>query len=221
MNRILIVDDEASIAEMVMLCLTKNGYECETAGDGLEASKMIETNHYDLALLDIMMPEIDGFELLEYMNQYDIPVIFVTAKVAVDDRVKGLRLGAEDYLIKPFDLQELVARVETVLRRYNKTQNRFVFGSLVVDLPSHIVTLNDNPVSLSAKEYELLLYLIRNKNIALYREKIYEHVWQEPYYSETRTIDLHIQRLKKKLNLGDAIETIYKVGYKFVPDKIM
>ena len=220
MNRILIVDDEASIAEMIGLCLSKNGYECETAGDGLKASKMIESNHYDLALLDIMMPEIDGFELIEYMKQYDIPVIFVTAKVAVDDRVKGLRLGAEDYLIKPFDLQELVARVETVLRRYNKTQTHFLFGSLEVDLPSHTVTLNGDTIVLSSKEYELLIYLIRNKNIALYREKIYEHVWQEPYYSDTRTIDLHIQRLKKKLNLGDAIETIYKVGYKFVPGRM-
>lgn len=220
MNRILIVDDEASIADMVNLCLTKNGYECETANDGLEASKMIENNHYDLALLDVMMPEIDGFELIDYMKQYDIPVIFVTAKVAVEDRVKGLRIGAEDYLIKPFDLQELVARVEAVLRRYNKIQNRFVFGKLLVDLPSRIVTLDGHDVALSAKEYELLLYLIRNKNIALYREKIYEHVWQEPYYSDTRTIDLHIQRLKKKLNLGDAIETIYKVGYKFVPERL-
>lgn len=220
MNRILIVDDEVSIADMIKLCLTKNGYECETVNDGLGASKMIENNHYDLALLDVMMPEIDGFELIEYMKQYDIPVIFVTAKVAVEDRVKGLRIGAEDYLIKPFDLQELVARVEAVLRRYNKTQTQFVFGRLAVDLPSRIVTLDGHAVALSAKEYELLLYLIRNKNIALYREKIYEHVWQEPYYSDTRTIDLHIQRLKKKLNLGDAIETIYKVGYKFVPEKM-
>lgn len=220
MNRILIVDDEASIADMIKLCLTKNGYECETANDGLEASKRIENNHYDLALLDVMMPEIDGFELIEYMKQYDVPVIFVTAKAAVEDRVKGLRIGAEDYLIKPFDLQELVARVEAVLRRYNKTQNQFVFGRLAVDLLSRIVTLDGHDVALSAKEYELLLYLIRNKNIALYREKIYEHVWHEPYYSDTRTIDLHIQRLKKKLNLGDAIETIYKVGYKFVPEKL-
>ena len=220
MNRILIVDDETSIAEMIGLCLSKNGYECETADDGMEASKMIEVNHYDLALVDVMMPEVDGFELLEYMKQYDIPVIFVTAKAAVDDRVKGLRLGAEDYLIKPFDLQELVARVETVLRRYNKTQTHFLFGSLEVDLLSHTVTLNGDTIVLSSKEYELLIYLIRNKNIALYREKIYEHVWQEPYYSDTRTIDLHIQRLKKKLNLGDAIETIYKVGYKFVPGRM-
>lgn len=221
MNRILIVDDETSIVEMIKLCLTKNGYYCETANDGLEASKMIETNHYDLALLDIMMPEIDGYDLIEYMKQYDIPVIFVTAKVAIEDRVKGLRIGAEDYIIKPFDLQELVARVETVLRRYHKTEDQFNVGNIQIDMPSHRVTLGGEPVALSSKEYELLLYLVRNKNIALYREKIYEHVWQEPYYSDTRTIDLHIQRLKKKLNLGDAIETIYKVGYKFVPEKLV
>ena len=220
MNRILVVDDEVSIADMIKLCLSKNGYECETANDGLEASRLIEKNHYDLALLDIMIPEIDGFELIEYMKQYDIPVIFVTAKAAIDDRVKGLHLGAEDYLIKPFALQELVARVQTVLRRYNKTQTQFVFGNMMVDLTSHIVSIDEQTVPLSSKEYELLIYLIRNKNIALYREKIYEHVWKEPYYSDTRTIDLHIQRLKKKLNLGDAIETIYKVGYKFVPERL-
>lgn len=220
MNRILVVEDENSIAEMIKLCLTKNGYHCETANNGIIASELIEKYRYDLILLDIMLPDMDGFELIEYIKQFNIPVIFVTAKNAVADRVKGLRLGAEDYIIKPFDLQELLARIETVLRRFGKNQILFETGKIVVNTSSRSVLLDGNSVSLSAKEYELLLYLIRNKNIALNRETIYENVWNEPYYGDTRTVDLHIQRIKKKLHLGDAIETIYKVGYKFSEDKL-
>lgn len=220
MNRILIVDDEISIAEMTKLCLTKNGYFCEIATDGTSAAQMIETSHFDLILLDIMLPEIDGYELLEYTRQFSIPVIFVSAKSSVNDRVKGLKLGAEDYIIKPFDLQELLARIETVLRRFHKTTTHFTIGNITINDLSRSVFLNGTPVSLSAKEYELLLFLIRNKNIALYRETIYEQVWHEPYFGNTRTIDLHIQRLKKKLALGDSIESIYKIGYKFSPEKL-
>lgn len=221
MNRILIVDDEQSITEMTKLCLTKNGYLCETASDGAIAAQMIETSHFDLILLDIMLPEIDGYELIEYIKQFEIPVIFVSAKSSVNNRVKGLKLGAEDYIVKPFDLQELLARIETVLRRFHKTAQQFTIGNILIDTLSHTVFANNELVALSAKEYDLLLYLVRNKNIALYRETIYEQVWQEPYLGNTRTIDLHIQRLKKKLNLGDAIESIYKIGYKFLPEKLL
>lgn len=220
MNRILVVEDEKSIAEMIKLCLTKNGYHCETANNGIVASELIEKYRYDLILLDIMLPDMDGFEMIEYIKQFNIPVIFVTAKNAVTDRVKGLRLGAEDYIIKPFDLQELLARIETVLRRFNKTKTVLEFGKIRIDISSRTVHSNGCEVSLSAKEFDLLVYLIRNKNIALRRETIYENVWNEPYYGDTRTVDLHIQRLKKKLQLGDAVETIYKIGYKFSGDKL-
>lgn len=220
MNRILVVEDEKSIAEMIKLCLTKNGYHCETANNGIVASELIEKYRYDLILLDIMLPDMDGFELIEYIKQFNIPVIFVTAKNAVTDRVKGLRLGAEDYIIKPFDLQELIARIETVLRRFDKTKTVLEIGKIRIDTSSRTVHSNGSEVSLSAKEFDLLLYLIRNKNIALRRETIYENVWNEPYYGDTRTVDLHIQRLKKKLQLGDAVETIYKIGYKFSGDKL-
>ena len=220
MNRILVVEDEKSIAEMIKLCLTKNGYHCETANNGIVASELIEKYRYDLILLDIMLPDMDGFEMIEYIKQFNIPVIFVTAKNAVTDRVKGLRLGAEDYIIKPFDLQELLARIETVLRRFNKTKTVLEFGKIRIDISSRTVHSNGCEVSLSAKEFDLLVYLIRNKNIALRRETIYENVWNEPYYGDTRTVDLHIQRLKKKLQLGDAVEAIYKVGYKFSGDKL-
>lgn len=220
MNRILIIEDEKSIADMTKLCLTKNGYICEAVYDGMSATQWIEEKRYDLILLDIMLPDIDGYDLIDYIKQFDIPVIFVTAKTTVADRVKGLRLGAEDYISKPFDLSELLARVETVLRRYNKTEKIIEIGKIKIDTLSRTVTLGGNLVTLSAKEFDLLLFMVRNKNIALYREAIYEQVWQEQYYGNTRTIDLHIQRIKKKLKLDDAIETVYKVGYKFVPEKL-
>lgn len=220
MNKILIVEDEQSIADMVKLCLSKNGYICEAVNDGMAAAKKIEEKLYDLVLLDIMLPDIDGYNLMDYIKQFDMPAIFVTAKTSVPDRVKGLKLGAEDYISKPFDLEELLARVATVLRRYHKTENIIEIGKIKIDTLQRIVLSDNRPVSLPAKEYDLLLFLVRNKNIALYRETIFEQVWQEPYFANTRTIDLHIQRLKKKLDLGDAIETIYKVGYKFRAEKL-
>lgn len=220
MNRILVVDDEKSIADMVRMCLIKNGYRCETAYDGATAAKYMEEQRFDLILLDIMLPDYDGFDLLEYSKQFHIPVIFVTAKLAVADRVKGLRSGAEDYIVKPFDLQELLARMETVLRRYNKTEQVLTAGTLVIDTVSHTVQKGGEVVALPKKEYDLLVYLVRNRHIALYRETIFEQVWQEPYMGNTRTVDLHIGRLKKRLGLEAAIETVYKVGYRFLPEKV-
>ena len=220
MNKILVVEDEQSIADMVKLCLSKNGYICEVAYDGMAATQKIEEKRYDLILLDIMLPDYDGYELIEYIKPFDIPVIFITAKTSVSDRVKGLNLGAEDYISKPVDLEELLARVATVLRRYHKTESILEVGRIKIDTVQRMVLLDGNPVSLPAKEYDLFLFLVRNKNTALYREAIYEQVWQDPYVGNTRTIDLHIQRLKKKLDLGDAIEAIYKVGYKFNTEKL-
>ena len=186
----------------------------------MTATQKVEQKRYDLILLDIMLPDIDGYELIDYINQFQTPVIFVTAKTSVNDRVKGLKLGAEDYISKPFDLEELLARIETVLRRYHKTERILEVGHIKIDTLYRIVLLDGTPVPLPAKEYDLLLFLIRNKNIALYREIIYEQVWQEPYLGNTRTIDLHIQRLKKKLDLGEAIEAIYKVGYRLNTEKM-
>lgn len=220
MNNILIVEDDISIAEMTKLCLTKNNYLCDIAFDGEEAAKLIESKKFDLVLLDIMLPKISGDELIDYIKQFGIPVIFVTAKASVVDRVRGLKSGAEDYIIKPFDLQELLARIETVLRRYNKQEKIITVGNITIDTLSRTVTQNSAVVQLSMKEYDLFLYLVRNKNIALYRERIYENVWQEEFLGNTRTIDLHIQRLKKKLSLGDSIEAVYKIGYRFLPEKL-
>lgn len=216
MNQILVVEDEKNISTLICMALSQVGYKCETASDGEIAADMLEKKRYDLILLDVMLPKIDGFELIEYIKDYDIPVIFITAKSDVKDRVKGLNLGADDYITKPFDIAELQARVEAVLRRYSKSVTHFSFDDIEVDTESMIATKGGEPVDLTIKEFEILLLFLRNKNIALYREMIYEKVWKEPYMGDTRTVDLHIQRLRKKLGIKDKIQSVFKVGYRFV-----
>lgn len=216
MNQILVVEDEKNISTLICMALSQVGYKCETASDGEIAADMLEKKRYDLILLDVMLPKIDGFELIEYIKDYDIPVIFITAKSDVKDRVKGLNLGADDYITKPFDIAELQARVEAVLRRYSKSITHFAFDDIEVDTESMVVTKSGEPVDLTIKEFEILLLFLRNKNIALYREMIYEKVWKEPYMGDTRTVDLHIQRLRKKLEIKDRIQSVFKVGYRFV-----
>lgn len=216
MNQILVVEDEKNISTLICMALSQVGYKCETASDGEIAADMLEKKRYDLILLDVMLPKIDGFELIEYIKDYDIPVIFITAKSDVKDRVRGLNLGADDYITKPFDVAELQARVEAVLRRYSKSVTHFSFDDIEVDTESMIVTKSGEPVDLTIKEFEILLLFLRNKNIALYREMIYEKVWKEPYMGDTRTVDLHIQRLRKKLGIKDKIQSVFKVGYRFV-----
>lgn len=216
MNQILVVEDEKNISTLICMALSQVGYKCETASDGEIAADMLEKKRYDLILLDVMLPKIDGFELIEYIKDYDIPVIFITAKSDVKDRVKGLNLGADDYITKPFDIAELQARVEAVLRRYSKSITHFAFDDIEVDTESMVVTKSGEPVDLTIKEFEILLLFLRNKNIALYREMIYEKVWKEPYMGDTRTVDLHIQRLRKKLGIKDSIQSVFKVGYRFV-----
>lgn len=215
MNSILVVDDEASVANLISEALLNAGYRPLCVYDGKSAADEIEKNRYDLVLLDVMLPEIDGFELIGYIRQYNIPVIFLTAKADVRDRVKGLKLGAEDYIVKPFDISELLARIEVVLRRYNKASRFINVLDLEIDIGNRTVKKAGSPVELTYKEFELLVLLVKNKNIALYREIIYERVWNESYYMDTRTVDLHIQRLRKKLGLEKNIQTVYKIGYRF------
>lgn len=214
MVRILIVEDDSSISRLIEMSLTKSGYKCETAYDGITAAKKVENESYDLILLDIMLPEINGYELMEYIREFDIPVIFITAKADIADRVKGLRMGAEDYIVKPFDLLELTARVETVLRRYHKNERYIKISDIIIDTQSRTVSKSGTAVELTLKEYEMLLLFVRNRGVALYRETIYERVWNEPYFGDTRTVDLHVQRLRKKLGLHNEICSVYKVGYR-------
>ena len=182
--------------------------------DGLEAANLIEKESFDLILLDVMLPKIDGYELIEYIRPLDIPVIFLTAKSDVRDRVKGLRLGAEDYLTKPFEIIELLARVETVLRRYNKNARRLQILDLEIDTLSRTVKKGGRAINLTNKEYELLLLFTQNKNIALFRDRIYEKIWGEEDMGDSRTVDLHVQRLRKKIGWEDRIVAVYKVGYR-------
>lgn len=213
--RILIVEDEFLIANLIKESLGKEGYQCMCVHDGQACANILEAEHFDLVLLDVMLPKIDGFELIGYIREYKIPVIFITAKVDVKDRVKGLKLGAEDYITKPFSVEELLARVEVVLRRENKLMFRIVEGDLEVDVDAHTVKKNGELVELTVKEFDMLVLFLKNKDIALYRETIYERVWQCPFMGDTRTVDLHVQRLRRKLNLEDRIVSIYKVGYKY------
>ena len=180
----------------------------------MEAKSFLEKNTVDLILLDVMIPGIDGFSLIEQIKKYNIPIIFVTAKESVLDRVKGLRLGAEDYIVKPFETVELLARIEVVLRRYNKSSNIIKFKNIEVDTNTRIVKVNNKEVYLTAKEYDLLILFLRNKNMALSREQILDKVWGFEYVGETRTVDIHVNRIREKLDLKDNIKTVFKIGYR-------
>lgn len=214
MIKILVVEDEKAINDLIEMNLTEAGYECTCCYDGMEAANILETERFDLILLDIMLPEVSGYELMEYIKPLDMPVIFITAKGSVEDKVKGLKLGADDYLVKPFEIVELLARVETVLRRTGKANSEFVIGDVTIDARSHTVYLSGREINLTNKEYELLLLFVRNRNIALFREALYERVWGSDYMGDSRTVDLHVQRLRKKLHWEDKIKAIYKVGYR-------
>ena len=191
MNHILIAEDEHLIARLVEMTLTRAGYRCTVAEDGRTAADLIEKTDFDMAILDIMLPGLDGYELLASLKPQGVPVIFLTAKSAVKDRVLGLRLGADDYITKPFAAEELVARMETVLRR-------------------------EEPLDLRRREFDLLELLMRNRGAALYRDVIFSRVWGgEPDSECLRTVDTHIARLRKKLGwTTEQLETIYRVGYR-------
>lgn len=212
--RILVVEDEKPIAQLISMTLRRAGYICEIINDGLTAADRLEEVRFDLVLLDVMLPGADGFELMEYIRPLEIPVIFITARTSVADRVKGLHMGAEDYICKPFDVTELLARVEVVLRRTNKLAEEFNIGGLCINTRSMTVKRGDTDISLTNKEYELLLLFARNPNTALYRETIYERVWGGSWMGDSRTVDLHVQRMRRKVGWEKILVSVYKVGYR-------
>lgn len=214
MIKILIAEDEEPIARLIKMNLCRAGYECVWAPDGEKAADLMDGGHFDLVLLDIMLPGINGYELMEYARALELPVIFLTALGTTDNKVKGLKMGADDYLTKPFEIVELLARVEAVLRRYHKEETVLTVHDVVIDTASRSVTRNGEEIALTMKEFDLLLLLARNQNIALYRETMYESVWGGDYMGQSRTVDLHIQRLKKKLGWDKEIVAVYKVGYR-------
>lgn len=214
MRTILVVEDDIAIRDLITINLEMVGYKVLNAGDGLSAQRIIEKESLDLVLLDVMLPKMDGFTLITNIRDKKVPVIFVTAKESVLDKVKGLRLGADDYIVKPFETMELLARIEVVLRRYGTVEPVVKFKHVEINTDQRIVKIGDKIIDLTLKEYELLLLFLQNKNIALSREQILERVWNFDYEGETRTVDIHVQRLRDKLSLKDYIKTVFKVGYR-------
>ncbi|GIP22025.1 response regulator transcription factor [Paenibacillus sp. J22TS3] len=217
MAHLLIVEDENSINDLIAMNLTLVGHTCEQVYGGQHALCYMKENRYDLIIMDIMLPEVDGFTLISSVPK-NTPVIFLTAMGNLTDRVKGLQLGADDYIVKPFETIELLARIEAVLRRTNRSMQLFALDDTVVNLDSRVVTINGSEVDLTLREFELLEILIKNKNIALSREKLLKLAWNYEYSGETRTVDVHIQKLRKKLNWEHRIKTVYKLGYRLEVD---
>lgn len=214
MRKILIVDDEEKIRELIRMNLELAGYKCDEAEDGEMALEKLNKFSPDLALLDIMLPKKNGYEIAQSFIRQNVPIIFLTAKDSVTDKVKGLKLGADDYIVKPFESMELLARIEVVLRRTGKFSDIFEYRNIKVDFAKREVFKNNEKIEMTAQEFELLKVLIQNKNLALSREKLLESAWGYDYYGDTRTVDMHIQRLRKKLSWDDIIVTVYKYGYR-------
>ncbi|MBW5445352.1 response regulator [Cohnella sp. CFH 77786] len=212
MATILIVEDEIPINELIKRSLQLVGHRCISVFDGKAAITEIERQTYDLILLDVMLPELDGFQVLETIR--NIPTIFLTARSSLSDRVKGLTMGADDYLTKPFEMLELLARVDAVLRRTLKDSHCYQLDNIRIDLDSRQIFDNGQLVECTPQEFELLNVLIKNRNIALSREKLLQLAWGYAYEGDTRTVDVHIQKLRKKLRLEERIKTVYKLGYR-------
>ncbi len=211
MAKILIVEDEHPISELLRRNLTLVGHSCTQAFSGEEALRLAEVNPFDLMLLDLMLPGMSGMEVL---RQLSTPAIILTARGDLSDRVQGLSQGADDYIVKPFETLELLARVAAVLRRTKKAETRFSLGSADVDIAGRKVRINGTEVELTPQEFSLLETFIVNKNLALSREKLLELAWGFDYLGDTRTVDVHVQRLRSKLGWEDRIKTVYKVGYR-------
>lgn len=214
MENILIIEDNEAISDLISMNLNIAGYENKQAFTGEEAFALLQEHSFDLILLDIMLPDSDGFKIMEKVHPVGIPVIFLTAKNSLSDKVKGLKMGADDYIVKPFEAVELLARIEAVLRRSKGSKKLLKFEDVEIDYEERTVKKNGKNIELTLKEYELLILLLRNRNKALSREKILELVWGYDYIGETRTVDIHMQKLRKKLGWDNQIKTVFKFGYR-------
>ena len=213
MARILIVEDERPIRNLIQRNLELIGHTCIGIDNGVSALEIMASERFDLLIFDIMLPGLSGFELIGHAD--GTPTIFVTAKEGINDRLKGLSLGADDYIVKPFEIQELILRVRAVLRRTKKDDKRLEFDDIVIDFSAKKVFKNGLEAILTPKEYSLLETLVLNRNIALSREKLINLVWGFDYEGDTRTVDVHIRQLRAKLGLTDRLKTLYKTGYRF------
>ena len=214
MAHILIVEDEENIARMIAATLEMAGYTCQRCADGATAVELAQPGVFDLVLLDIMLPGMDGFAVMEHLRGVGVPVIFLTAMQQVGDKVRGLRLGAEDYITKPFETLELLARVEVALRRRGGGVRVLTYGPIVQNLDSHTVTVHGELVSLAPKEFELLRVFLQHQDLALSRERLLSMVWGYEFQGESRTVDIHVQRLRQKLGLSQSLVTLPRIGYR-------
>lgn len=218
-NRILVVEDDLDISEIITLNLQYSAYEYVALDDGMKTIDYLKKDHsFDLAILDIMLPGIDGFALMEYMRRYNIPVLYLTAKADVGSKIKGLRDGAEDYLVKPFEVLELLVRIEKVLERTGKLNKILRYNNIQINEETRTVTLDGEIIVLQPIEYDLIVALIRHKNCTLSRERLLSEIWGFDYTGATRTVDTHISSLRRKLNLAGALISVPKVGYRLEKD---
>jgi len=213
MAKILIVEDEKAINTLIRKNLELVGHKCISVFDGISVNDVVEIHDFDLMLLDIMLPGADGFQVIQQLIK-KIPVIFLTARDAVGDKVRGLNLGAYDYMVKPFDMLELQARVEAVLRRTQKTDDYFKLDEVIVEMDSRLVWFKETIVDFTPQEFNLIEALIKNRNIALSRERLLEIAWGFDYMGDTRTVDVHIHTIRKKLAWESIVKTVYKLGYR-------
>ncbi|MDO5145157.1 MAG: response regulator transcription factor [bacterium] len=214
MADMLLVEDEAAIRQVLRMHLTLVGHTVREAQDAAEARSLLEERLPDLALVDVMLPGEDGFSLAQSLLEMEVPLLFLTARTSVPDRVRGLSMGAQDYILKPFDSAELLARVENILRRTKRDDHTLRCGGLLIDYSARRVMLHDHEITLTAMEFDLLAMLSRRRNVAMSREELLQGVWGFGYAGETRTVDVHVQRLRSKIGQG-YIETVYKYGYRF------
>lgn len=214
-NRILVVEDDPAISDGIAVNLLYSGYDHVLIRDGNEAAQALLHDHsFDLALLDIMLPGLDGFALFEHVKKYDIPVIFITAKTDSASEIKGLLNGAEDYIVKPFDVMTLLVRIEKVLNRAGKLDQILRFSNITIDLQEHTVRRDEAEILLKPMEFEVLVLLVRHKNRTIPRDKILNEVWGTDFFGDTRTVDVHIANIRKKLGVDGLIKTIPKYGYR-------
>ena len=219
MIKILIVEDDANIAKLVEATVAIGGYEGVVCTNGAEAFEKIEHENFDLILLDVMLPDMSGFEIMQKRTNTDSPVIFITAKQELTDKVRGLRLGAEDYIVKPFEAMELLARIEVILRRVKRTENKYSYGNISVNVEEHTCKCNGEEVYLTPKEFEVLELLMKNQGKVYSRENLLKLVWGNDYPGDVRTVDVHIRRLREKIESipGEPVyvRTKWGVGYYF------
>lgn len=214
LKRILVAEDDIAIADLIRMNLEMVGYDVKVVNDGIEALSKIQEEDFALVILDVMLPLVDGFEIIKKIDTRNNSIIFLTARNELKDKLKGLKEGADDYITKPFEPLELLARVEAVIRR-NKTYDEILnFKHIVLNESKRVIIINDREVELTPKEFELFVYLLKNKNIAISRTQLIEQIWGYDFEGETRTIDMHIQKIRKKLNLKENLKTIYKFGYR-------